>query len=152
MDFTHELSDPFIEAVTVTLREMAGVEAAARPAYRAAADEAFGDISAELDLTSGSAGCLVVSFPAATAAVVADRVLREVAGEPDTEMIRDCVGEVANVIAGQAKALLAATHHRFSFTPPMLIDGPHRPTFADRLVIPFDTDAGPFTLQLCLGE
>ncbi len=62
------------------------------------------------------------------------------------------MGEITNVIAGQAKALLHGTPHHFSFSPPV-VTGPSAglklPENMDSLVLAFDSDVGGCALQLC---
>jgi chemotaxis protein CheX len=145
-----EVVNAFVAAVETALREMAGVEAVASPVHPARGANDFGDLSAVLRLTAGAAGCVVLSTTAAAADAVARRILADVIPEPGPEMVRDCLGEVANVVAGQAKAHLAGTEFHFRFATPTVVTG--RPTdvgATDRLV-EFRSDAGPFTLHLCL--
>jgi chemotaxis protein CheX len=150
------LREPFIAAVGAALGEMAGVEVIVRSVFSKASDEPSGGISAVLELRSTVAGPLVLSFPARTASALASRILAGVTGEIDAGLIRDCVGEIANVIAGQAKALLAETVYRFAFAiPRVVVDGvPEvRPGQGqDCLGISFDSDLGSFTLQLFLNQ
>jgi CheY-specific phosphatase CheX len=149
VDAPDELLEPFITAVATTLRELAGVEVTVRDASPTAGNVSPVDVSAALRLDADVNGWLILSFPRATAAALAGRVLAGVEGEPDEGMIRDCAGELLNVTAGQAKALLFGTPRHFSFsTPTNLTDG--RPdAAAGWWVIRFDTDAGEFTLHLC---
>lgn len=149
-DTAAELAGAFAEAAGVAVREMTGAEVLAGEAYPARPGEAFGDVSAVFRLRGGSAAVFAVSAPAGTAAAVARAYLREVTAEPPPELVRDCVGEVGNVIAGQAKVMLGETRHRFAFGPPALVDGP-ADVPGPQLVIPVVTDLGPLTLQIGLG-
>jgi CheY-specific phosphatase CheX len=62
-------------------------------------------------------------------------------------MIRDCIGEVANIIAGQAKTLLYGTPLHFNFSPPIQDDF-EPPSEAEALQLTFGSDAGGFTLTV----
>jgi CheY-specific phosphatase CheX len=62
-----------------------------------------------LGIKPATEGLLVLSFPDRTAAAITERVLADAKEEIDETLVRDCVGEIANVIAGQAKTLLAGT-------------------------------------------
>jgi CheY-specific phosphatase CheX len=66
------------------------------------------------------------------------------------------MGEITNVIAGQAKAMLHGTPHRFAFSTPRLLSGgdpvPGAVAGREFLVVVFASDAGDFTLQLCPTE
>ena len=150
LDTPDELIEPFTTAVSMTLREMAGVEVVVRETLRAAGAEGFADASVILQLTSGTKGWLVLSVPERTAKELTGRVLNEVGGTADDGMVRDCVGELANVIAGQAKTLLYGTPHHFTFSTPTVLNAGSADMATGRWVIRFDSDAGVFALHLCL--
>ena len=149
-----QLLEPFIAAASLTLAELAQTELAVRSVYRTALPRTLGDISAVLGLTAEGGEVLVLSFPAPTAAALAGRVLAEVTQAPDDDLVRDCMGELANVIAGQAKTLLAETPYQLLLATPSILSGAglevgSRPG-AEGLVVVFGSDAGDFALQLCL--
>jgi CheY-specific phosphatase CheX len=89
----------------------------------------------------------MMDFPEATAAALARRVLAEAAVELSTEMIRDCMGEVANVVAGQAKALLFGTPFHFTLSTPTVLAG-HAPVAGGSQVVVFDSDVGEFAARI----
>jgi chemotaxis protein CheX len=153
-DVREQLVGPLVEAATVTLSEMAHAEPVVRLVYRTARPLTLGDLSAVIGLKSGPGGALVVSFPRPTATAVAGRVLAEVADAPGDELVPDCVGEIANVIAGQAKALLAETPYHFTFGTPTVLSGAGLEIGlrdgAEGLVVIFGSDLGEFAVQLCL--
>jgi len=148
------LLEPFIESTSITLQEMAGVKVSVNSVYQKSNYKLFGDISAIIGFVAPGEGALVLSFPEATANAVVQRVLAGIADHPDNDMIRDCVGEIINVVAGQAKGILAPTKYHFSFSTPTIISGTnheirHKPNMAC-MVIAFGSEVGPFALQLCL--
>lgn len=150
----HEVLDPFIEAVSMTLREMVGVDVAVQAVFEKSAHQTVGDVSALLTLAFPAEGRLVLSFPAPTAAALARRVLADVVDEPDPAMVNDCMGELTNVIAGQAKALLLGTRYHFTLSTPTVLTGAGReirhPEGAHCLVVTFASDVGDFALELSL--
>jgi chemotaxis protein CheX len=150
------LLEPFIAGTCAAVGEMAGTNVAVRAVYRPLAPcqpAAADDIYTVLQLTSPGEGALVVSFPHRTAAALAKRILAGVTEQLDENLIRDCVGEIANVVAGQAKALLAESPYRFTFSmPTVLADATTfrpKPTH-DCLAIGFHCDEGDFLMQLFL--
>jgi chemotaxis protein CheX len=154
-ELREHLLEPFVTAASVALREMAGTEVAVQGVCRNALPATLGDVSAVLPLTSGVAGPLVISFPEQTATGLAVRILEGEAVAVAADVVADCVGEVANVIAGQAKALLAGTPYHFAFGTPRVVSGagheiPSRPG-EDCLVAVFASDVGTFALQLFLS-
>jgi chemotaxis protein CheX len=166
-----KLLEPFIAATRAALGEMAGADLVVRAVYRKPMQRALGDIAAVIGLRPvsmesppsypstplagercrGERAMLLLSFPRRTAAALAGRILAGVATEVDENLIRDCVGEIANVVAGQAKALLAERPVRFGFSLPQVVvnaDEFHPPPGLDCLVVAFTCDRGEFALQL----
>src|SRR5262249_35284712 len=147
-----QLLEPFIEATETALAEMAGAEIMIRATGRANRPPQGDDVSAVVDLRCDSGGCLVLTFPRLTAAALAARVFAGVLKEVDADLIGDCVGEIANVVAGQAKALLADTPRRFSIAVPKTVIGPVPELEAARArdcwAVEFKTEFGEFALQL----
>jgi chemotaxis protein CheX len=149
------LVEPFIAAACLVLRECAGTEAVVRAVYRQTLPRPFGDMTAMLRLAGATEEILTLSCPMETAAALAGRMLTGVTPDPDEALVRDCLGELANVIAGQAKALLAGTPYHFTFSPPLVLSGVGqeiRPNLGtDCLVIAFGSDVGDVALQLFLN-
>jgi chemotaxis protein CheX len=154
------LLEPFVAATRAAVGEMASTEVGVRGMVRKAMHRALGDIAAVIGLSkkgsppsAASPGSLVLGFPQGTAAVLARRILTGVRIEVDQKLIRDCMGEIANVVAGQAKAILAETPYRFAFTlPPAVVDAREfrAPQGLDSLVVGFTSDYGEFAMQLFL--
>jgi len=143
-----ELVEAFSEAVPFALREMAGVEAVVRDSGPATTADGSADLAATVRLTTAvSEGRFTLSLPAATAAEMARRVLTGTTDDVSADLVRDCAGEVANVVAGQAKALLVGSPCHFALsTPTVRAGGPADPEAG--WVIRFESDAGPFAVHL----
>jgi chemotaxis protein CheX len=146
-----QLAEPLGAAVRQTLSEMAGVEVALQSVHGRQTPAAQGDIAVVLELASARNGLLIMSFSARTAEALAGHVLAEVHEELTPALVQDCMGEITNVIAGQAKALLHGTPHHFSFSPPVIQTGASLklPEGLESLVLAFDSDVGGCALQLC---
>jgi chemotaxis protein CheX len=146
--------EPFIEAVSMTMREMAGAEVVVEAACLSKYCRTVGDVSAVLALAFASPGHVVLSFPAATATALTRRVLTDVTDAPDSVLVGDCVGEVTNVLAGQAKALLLGTRYHFTLSTPTVLTGIGREIDhadgAQCLMVTFGSDLGTFALALFL--
>jgi chemotaxis protein CheX len=148
-----KLVEPFIRATRVALEEMARTEVVARGVYQNRGHHLLADVTAVIRLTSAIEGCLVLSFPERTAATLARRILADVSAEVDEQLTRDCIGEIGNVVAGQAKALLAGTAYQFSFSLPTVIVDANDfdpPLGLDCLIVALNGNSGEFTLQLFL--
>jgi CheY-specific phosphatase CheX len=177
------LLEPFIAATRAAVAEMADTEVGVRGMVRKAMRHALGDIAAIISLSrknpkiekqtlevrkepspssssltpnpwpSASSGFLILSFPQMTATALARRILTGVTAEVDQKLISDCMGEIANVVTGQAKAMLVETPYRFLFTlPPVVVDAKEfQPSpCLDCLMVTFTCDEGEFALQLSL--
>ncbi len=151
-EIEQEILAPFIEATNVTLAELARMEPYVRSTYRVQGPRTLGDISAKLDLGTSAAWSLLVSLSNATATALAARILADATPEPDEDLIRDCMGEVANVISGQAKTILSESPYQLTLSTPTIllgagleIGGPG----TEGLVIIFVCEAGEFAIQLC---
>ena len=149
MGAQNELVEAFASAVPFALRELANVETVARDARRTTAPDPSADLFASIQLNASSGeGRLVLCFPAATATALARRVLAEVTDAPSEEMIRDCLGEVANVVAGQAKALLVGSPAHFTLSTPTVWARDAEQLATECWEIPFASDVGEFTVRL----
>jgi CheY-specific phosphatase CheX len=151
-DLHEQLLAPFVVGVETALREVAQTEPAVRHDYRVQSRRCGGDLVAMLDLSSASTRCLALGVASATAAALAQRVLSETLPNPDEALIRDCLGEIANVAAGQAKALLHGTHHAFTFGTPRITPAAELPSggLEECLVAVLATDVGDVLVQLLL--
>jgi chemotaxis protein CheX len=148
-----KLVEPFITATRAALGEMARTEVVAGGVYQNRGHHLLADVTAVIRLTSAIDGCLVLSFPERTAATLARRILADVSVEVDEQLTHDCVGEIGNVVAGQAKALLAGTPYAFGFSfPTVIVDVKdfHPPAGLDCLIVDLRSNSGEFTLQLFL--
>lgn len=150
-----QILEPFITAAGLSLREWAGTEVDVRAVYQKKGARTFGDLSALLRFESGLVGTLAVCFPAQTAAALAGRVFAGTAVAVDQDLVLDCVGEIGNLIAGHAKALLAGLPFRFAFATPTVVSGTGQEIQAERtldsLVGVLGSDLGEFALQVCLA-
>lgn len=137
----------FAEAVGATLRDMAGLEVAPRGVTNGVVTCPL-SISANLRLTTPGDGDFTLDFKKPVAQELARRVFAQSGIEADETMLADCIGEVANVVAGQAKTLLVGTPQHFVFSLPavMLESLPHPD--ADRAIITFISEIGEFVLYL----
>lgn len=144
--------EPFILATCDTLREMANTEISVRSVQQNPLDVAPDHTTAMLRLSFAADGYLLLSFSGATGSALAGRVLAGATGELSKSLVCDCLGEIANVVAGQAKAQLAETSFRITFSMPEVVAdpwsklGPIREF--DGRAVTFGSECGEFTMQL----
>jgi CheY-specific phosphatase CheX len=143
---------PFLVAVETALREVALTDSSVRAACQIPSPRLHGEVVATLELSSGAEGCLALGVSNLTAAALARRVLSETRAHIDDALICDCLGEIANVTAGQAKALLHGTPYQFTFGTPHTAAAARPPAgdIAGCLMAVMATDVGDVVVQLFL--
>jgi CheY-specific phosphatase CheX len=158
IDIDQQTQNVILEAFTaasgVVLSELDRTEGVVLSAERRPGHRWIGEIAAVIDLTSATLDALVLSMPLAVAEILARRMLAETPVSVDADMIRDCLGEMANGIAGQAKALLHSTPAKIIFSTPRIIfregEAPAEPAFGDCLVLVYGCDVGELAVQVRL--
>jgi CheY-specific phosphatase CheX len=144
-----ELVEAFTAAVPFAVRELAGVEAVVQDLSPAAVETAEQIVAGIVLTFADGQGMLVLSFPAKTADELTRRILAGTAAQLSPDLIRDCMCEVANVVAGQAKALLVGSPSHFVLSTPVIATaGPAERTGSCK--VRFASDAGPF--DVCLSR
>jgi chemotaxis protein CheX len=78
----------------------------------------------------------------------------EVTSIDDT--VTDMVGEITNMVTGGAKRLLSEQGYRFDMAIPSVVSGKnhiiHHKSKAPIVVVPFNTQAGNFFIEICFEE
>jgi chemotaxis protein CheX len=145
--------NPFIAATLQALEVMAAVRPERGKPFVKAGVSAQGDISGVIGLAGEAAGSVAVTFPAGLAKKIYAGMVGQEA--PDlNEEVRDAVGELANMIAGGAKAVLAQEGYHFRIAIPSIIVGKGH-TIEHRgkgpcLVVPFTLEGETFWLEVSL--
>ncbi len=146
------IARPFIQATVNILSTMANMEATAGTPFVKKGNAARGDVSAIVGVTGDKTGTIAVSFTRACAIALVKGML----GDDVQDILQDtqdAVGEVTNMVSGQARAALAAMGISLQGSTPTVIVGDghlirhisNNPVVA----IPFTTDKGDFTVEFC---
>lgn len=148
-----EFAKPFIKATKTVLASMAALEVAAEAPYVKKDNIARGDISAVIGITGDLRGTFSISFDKPTAVYVVKQMLGD-AIENILQDVQDAVGEISNMISGQARVGLAEMGVKLQGSTPTVIMGDGH-TIAHMsstkpIAIPFNTQAGTFTVEFCL--
>lgn len=116
--------------------------------------QATGDISAIIGVTGPKNGTISVSFPFECAAALVTGMLGDDVLDMQQDM-QDAVGELTNMISGQARAAIAEQGLVLQGSTPSVVVGKghqvHHMTKATVMAIPFTTDSGQFTVEFCLA-
>jgi chemotaxis protein CheX len=146
-----EYINPFITSTLQTLEVMAATLPKRGDLFVKTNDQAKGDISGVIGLAGEATGSVAVTFPAS----LAQRIYSQMVGEEATHLsdeVRDAVGELVNMIAGGAKALLAQQGCSFRIAIPSIVVGEGH-TIQHKgggpcLVVPFSLEDETFFLEV----
>lgn len=111
------------------------------------------EVSGLIGLTGRAQGMVVVSLGRQTAIRVAE-IMLQAQHESINAEVADAVGEITNMIAGSAKSKLA--EFELSVGLPTVICGKNHviafPSTSTPVLIPFESNIGPFCLEVSLVE
>src|SRR3989339_904304 len=152
-----EYISPFIVATRKVLSTMAFVDS--KPGKPALKDEgqltAPGEISAVIELTGESKGSIAISFTTDCILAVAQQMFGQEYKEIDAEIV-DMVGEIVNMVSGEARRELAKLGFHFSAGIPTTARGPGHDInhFVDAriILIPFETKSGKYYTEACFDS
>jgi chemotaxis protein CheX len=155
MNMDVKLINPFIDATLNVLETMASVKAEAGKPYLKNDRMARGDLTGVIGLIGETSGTISVSFTEKSILAVVSNMFGEEMKEMNDD-IKDAVGEIANMISGQARQKLEELGRSMKAAIPTVIVGKnHTISHMTRhpvVAIPFGTDNGNFTIEVCLEE
>ena len=150
MDVT--LINPFINATINVLETMAFMTVTAGKPYVKQDNTAVGDVTGVLGLTGVAHGTIAVTFEEECILTVVSNMLGEKMDSLN-EDIADAVGELTNMISGQARKELDEVGRVFKAAIPSVITGRNHSIrhYSDgpKIAIPFETNGGDFTIEVC---
>ncbi len=153
MDAT--LINPFITATINVLQTMAFVSAKAGKPYLKKDDTARGDVTGVIGVTGLAHGTVSVTFDEESILKIVSNMFGEKIETVDHE-VADAVGELTNMISGQARMELEKKGKVFEAAIPSVITGKGHKivhiTEGPKIAIPFSLDTGSFTIEVCLAE
>lgn len=145
-----EIAKPFVQATIHVLSCMAGLTPTPGTPYVKKNSVAQGDVSAIVGITGDKAGSISVTFSKACAIAL----VRGMLGEDIQDILqdtKDAVGEITNMISGQARGGLSEMGMNFQGSTPSVIMGDNHTlshiTKGPVVAIPFQTEHGEFTLE-----
>lgn len=142
----------FISATVNVLSTMANIVPVAGKPFVKKNMIGLGDVSALVGLTGAKSGSIAVTFPKATAI----GVVRGMLGDDIQDIIndtKDTVGEICNMISGQARAQLAEAGLALQGSTPTIVFGDNHSishiSTAAVIAIPFTSNVGDFIVEFC---
>jgi len=152
-----EFINPFLEASKNVLETMAQVSVQPKPPYLKTKQLSYGEVTGIIGIASETIkGVMVLSFSKECILQVVSNMLFEPIKKDIDHDVIDAVGELTNMICGSAKASLSKLGHHFELTTPTMVEGTgieiNHYTKAPIIVIPFETEPGPFVVEANLEE
>jgi chemotaxis protein CheX len=145
--------NPFLEATVSVLKTMASVDVQPGRPFVKKGTISRGDISGVVGMTGGAEGSLSLTFSKECICHIIGRMFGETFSEI-TDEVKDAVGELTNMISGDARRRLEADGVLLAGAIPSVICGPgheiRHVTKQPIISIPFLTGNGDFTIEICL--
>jgi chemotaxis protein CheX len=148
-----EIINPFLEATVAVLKTMAFIDIQAGQPFIKKGTISRGDISGVVGMTGETEGSLSLTFSKDCICHIVSTMFGENFSEI-TEEVKDAVGELTNMISGDARRRLEANGILLSGALPSVISGPgheiRHVTKEPIISIPFQTGKGDFNIEICI--
>jgi len=145
-----EYVNPFLEATVNVLEMMAFVKPVSGKPFLKKDKTAIGDVSGVIGLTGETKGVVTISLSEAAACKIVSSMLGEEIPHMNDD-VSDAVGELTNMISGDARRKLAEKGHNFEAGLPSIIKGKGHEietmTSGPTVVIPFNIDSAQFVVE-----
>ncbi|MCX5846386.1 MAG: chemotaxis protein CheX [Deltaproteobacteria bacterium] len=146
--------NPFLAGTVNVLKTMAFVDPKPGKPYLKKDNLAVGDISGIIGLTGAAKGSMAVSFSEKCILKIVSNMLGEELKAIDKD-IEDAVGEITNMISGNARKFLEAEGYTITAAIPTVVSGRNHKIKhvlgGASIIIPFEIDGEPFVVDICLA-
>ena len=145
--------DPFIQATNHVFNELFNIKPeVGKPFIMDKNQEHEWDVSAIIGIAGETKGAVVLSFPSELAHNLTSRLTGKPVPSPDEDVV-DTIGEVVNIVAGNAKKGLE--EYRLMISLPSIVTGRNHKIVwpgknAPIISIPFQSELGAFSLSVVL--
>jgi len=150
-----KMINPFLAAAMHVLKTMAGIDARPGKPFLKKDNLAVGDVSAIIGITGATSGSMALVFTEKCIKEIASSLLGEVLTQLNHE-VRDAVGELTNMICGDARRRLAEQGFSLQAGIPTIVAGKGHSvmhcTDGPRLAVPFETPHGSFMVEVAFGR
>ena len=113
------------------------------------------DVTAVIGISGKLEGTVLYGFPQDTAKAVVDAMVGEDAGSVSDELGLSALGEIANMITGNAATKLAQEGYPCDISPPVIIEpmGSKFTTLSGpQILVQFNSDLGMLIVRISLNE
>lgn len=145
------VAKPFIKATTDVLSTMAMITPQAGKPFVKKDNIARGDVTGVIGITGEKNGTISVTFTKDCAVSIVKNML---GGDIEdiVQDVKDAVGELTNMISGQARRGLSEMGYVFQAATPTVIMGTNHTiqhvSKGPIMAVPFTTEAGDFTVEV----
>lgn len=147
-----KLINPFLESTLYVLKTIAKIDAEKGKPYLKKNNVAKGDVSGIIGLAGDMNGLISVTFTESCILYIVTGMFGEEVKEMNEE-IGDAVGEITNMISGQARQKLEALGTNLQAAIPSVVMGKNHTishmTKQPIIALPFSTPGGEFTIEIC---
>ena len=144
--------NPFLEGTVNVLKTMAMVDPNPGKPFLKKNATSIGDISGIIGITGATEGSLAVTFSESCILHIVSNMLGEKFTAINADIV-DAVGEITNMISGDARRILGEGGLSLEASIPTVIRGKghivEHVANSPTIVIPFDTIHGKFTVEVC---
>jgi len=145
----------FVDSTINVLKMMAFVDSTASSPYLKKDNVAHGDVSGFIVFKGSLVGSLALSFTEACILKVVSKMLSEEINTINS-MIQDAVGEITNMISGDARKRLQNEGLKVSANIPSVLSGKNHLIShvlgGPSIIIPFTTAFGSFVVDICIKD
>ena len=150
-----EFINPFLSATINVIKTMAFTEVTPGKPYAKKDHTAAGDVSGIIGITGATEGSLSISFSEACICHIVSNMFGEKISSLNQE-VEDAVGEITNMISGDARRVLAEKGIALQGAIPTVISGKDHTikhmAKGPSVAIPFQTEAGQFLVEVCFNS
>ncbi len=150
-----KIINPFLEAAVNVLKTMANIEAKPQKPYLKNDSIAKGDVSGIIGITGDAQGSMSLSFTESCIKAIVSNLFGTPVNELNEE-VKDAVGELTNMICGDARRRLEANNILLQSGTPTVVAGKnHSITHVHKgpcIAVPFATKAGDFVVEVAFNS
>jgi chemotaxis protein CheX len=150
-----KLVNPFISAAVEVLSTMAGMKAEKREIYLKKNYRLLGDVSGIMTIGGSIEGTVVVSLGEELARSIVGKIISVPPKQVTQDEVRDGIGELVNIVSGNARAALAQSEYEHKIELPTVATGMDKemahPRNAPCIVILFDVGGEPMAVMVSMA-
>ena len=149
------LINPFLAATVHVLGTMAGIEPTPGKPFIRKDGASLGDVSAVIGITGATSGSMALTFAQSTISAIVGKLLGIPCPEVNEEL-KDAVGELTNMICGDARKRLSEEGISLQAGIPTIVSGKDYSiahiTNGPCIAIPFATTHGAFVVEVAFNK